>query len=258
MILKTQCWEKENCILVVMALGDREGIIIKATFQNASPVNSFAWAYGGASGKKFIRDGDMGPDPESSFYLKPEYCTDNNYTLDQNKFLLRYGTGVVAEADPYVNKNLPADTVMAGKAAKEQQLTGFVPTGYAVYALQMPYNNKRPAPCSPRAKSASPAIAAGLIIKNDQTYFFAVVQKAGATIPYAFQTYSEAEAARKEIADRIKIETPDPYINTHWRCAWHGCRCNLGISNLSPRFYWLAHAAEWLAWALCRRCAWLA
>ena len=48
--------------------------------------------YGGATGKKFSRDGDIGADPESSFYLQPDYCKDNIYKIDKNSFLLNYGS----------------------------------------------------------------------------------------------------------------------------------------------------------------------
>jgi hypothetical protein len=48
--------------------------------------------FGGASGKKFSRDGDIGADPESSFYLQPDYCKNNVYTVNKNSFQLQYGS----------------------------------------------------------------------------------------------------------------------------------------------------------------------
>ena len=53
------------------------------------PANtSLIIVYGGATGKKFSRDGDIGADPESSFYLQPAYCKDNRYTIFKNTFQL--------------------------------------------------------------------------------------------------------------------------------------------------------------------------
>jgi hypothetical protein len=46
--------------------------------------------YGGITGKKFSRDGDIGADPESSFYLKPENCANNQVLIHQNKTEIRY------------------------------------------------------------------------------------------------------------------------------------------------------------------------
>src|SRR5476651_1401217 len=85
--------------LEILALGDAEGLIVKTQFEGlASPVDLY-WAFGGATAKKFSRDGDMGPDPESSYYLKPDNCKDNKYTLDKGTFTLKYGTGQMAGAD---------------------------------------------------------------------------------------------------------------------------------------------------------------
>ena len=118
--------------LIIFAMGNAEGVIIKLQGENIPANIKLIWAYGGASGKKFSRDGDMGPDPESSFYLKPEYCSDNSYRISNNNFLLKYGTGVVAEWDPYVNKNFASDTVKAVKIGKESQIVGLCSTNNAI------------------------------------------------------------------------------------------------------------------------------
>jgi len=74
-----------------IALYDREGLMLKLYTSNAPAGLQIVAAYGGATGKKFSRDGDIGADPESSFYLKPEYCKDNIYTIKNNHFSLLYG-----------------------------------------------------------------------------------------------------------------------------------------------------------------------
>jgi hypothetical protein len=172
--------------------------------------------YGGASGKKFSRDGDMGPDPETVFYLKPEYCTDNTYLFNKNNFLLKYGTGGVAEWDPYVNKNFASDTVKAVKVGKEQQMVGFVPPSMQLQVADAEQQSS-PRRLLQTGQSKSPLLAGFLLPVNNKAYFFAV-QKAdsGKAIAYADaeNIFSNAEAARKKIADRVKIATPDKYINT--------------------------------------------
>ncbi len=72
--------------IAVLALADTEGMIIKTQFVNVSSQSSVVLGIGGASGKKFSRDGDIGADPESSFYLKPDYCKDNSYSIQQEQF----------------------------------------------------------------------------------------------------------------------------------------------------------------------------
>ncbi len=202
--------------LTVLAMGDAEGLIIRMEFENVSEKVKLIYAYGGASGKKFSRDGDMGPDPESSFYLKPEYCTDNSYSLSKNNFLLKYGTGVVAEWDPYVNKNFASDTVKAVKVGKEQQVLGFVPP-----SMQLQVANAEqqisPAVLLQSKQNKSSLITGWLDAKNNEAYFFAL-QKTENNKTIAFtdaeKIFSKAETARKKIADRVNIVTPDKYINT--------------------------------------------
>jgi hypothetical protein len=79
----------------ILALADAEGFIIKTQFTNVDVKGDLIWVFGGASGKRFSRDGDVGADPESSFYLQSENCRDNRYQLDKNFFHLQYGTGKV-------------------------------------------------------------------------------------------------------------------------------------------------------------------
>ncbi len=88
--------------MTVLALADAEGLIVKVKLSGVdasgrdSPGRLFC-AFGGATGKKFSRDGDIGADPESSFYLRPEYCTGNQYTIAKNNFHFSYGAAQALE-----------------------------------------------------------------------------------------------------------------------------------------------------------------
>lgn len=214
--IKDKMLGKGKLHLVVLTMGDAEGIIIKVEFENVPADVKLVYAYGGASGKKFSRDGDMGPDPESSFYLKPEYCTDNSYSINKNNFLLKYGTGVVAEWDPYVNKNFATDTVKPVKIGKEQQMMGFVPSSMLLMVADALQQNS-PATLLQSRQNKSSLISGRLDVKNNEPYFFAI-QKADSSKPIVYtdaeKIFSKAETARRKIADRIKIVTPDKYINT--------------------------------------------
>ncbi len=200
--------------LTVLALFDREGVVIKAIFENTGAVQLF-WVFGGASGKKFFRDGDMGPDPESVFYLKPENCRDNHFQVKGNSFLLRYGTGVVSEADPYVNKNLPADTIVTRKPSKEQQLVGVVPT-VSNTRISDASTISSPAEMQTSSKGNAPVLTARFTVKNDAPYYFLVQRPGDETPAYADlpRLFLRAEATRRQMAGRIKVTTPDPFINT--------------------------------------------
>ncbi|WP_335964844.1 DUF4450 domain-containing protein [Galbibacter sp. PAP.153] len=78
--------------LQVVALPESEGFMLRLTSENIPETVDIIWVYGGASGKKFHRDGDIGADPESVFYLQPEYCANNEYSIKGNSFTVKYGS----------------------------------------------------------------------------------------------------------------------------------------------------------------------
>src|SRR6187397_533237 len=115
-------------IITILALSNAEGMIVKIKPENITEDVQLVWIYGGASGKKFSRDGDVGADPESSFYLKAENCTDNRYQLLKDKFILSYGTGkVLTETERYEIQTKP-ENQLTGEIPKEaKMITGYFP-----------------------------------------------------------------------------------------------------------------------------------
>ncbi|MCD8029265.1 MAG: DUF4450 domain-containing protein [Bacteroides sp.] len=78
-------------ILTALALADKDGGIWQIRSEHVPEHARLTWRFGGASDKRFSREGDMGVDPPDSFDLKPEYCQGNEYTLSGNTFSLRFG-----------------------------------------------------------------------------------------------------------------------------------------------------------------------
>jgi hypothetical protein len=187
--------------LEVLAMADAEGVLVKARFENV-PANQvrLLWAFGGATGRKFSRDGDIGADPESSFYLKPEYCQDNAFELKSNRFTLSYRVATKAGADPAPPKSLAgivpptADTHVADAARQDtpQQLLA-------------------------SAASATPVLTGVVKALAGQDFYFAVQKpETGPALDYPTlpAAFARAEAARVALAGRITVSTPDPYVNT--------------------------------------------
>jgi hypothetical protein len=56
---------KGKLFVSVLALSSAEGIVAKTRSESINEDVQLVWVYGGASGKKFSRDGDVGPDPET-------------------------------------------------------------------------------------------------------------------------------------------------------------------------------------------------
>jgi hypothetical protein len=168
----------------VLALAAAEGLIIETSFENVTAPVKLMWVYGGASGKKFSRDGDIGADPESVFYLHAANCKDNKYELDGNRFVLSVGNGKqVTGLMPATVKT--SDATLAGIP---EIITG---------------DNKD-----------APIITGSMPVANTKQYFLLQVGETKETAAQLPSLFIEAEKARQTLANRVQLKTPDPYLNT--------------------------------------------
>ncbi len=206
---------KGKLYITVLALADAEGMIVQIKAENIPASTQLLWAYGGATGKKFSRDGDMGPDPESSFYLKPEYCTDNRYTISKDHFIVSFGTGeILSEEDRYENKNFPGDKIKPQKG-KEQFITGIFPITSSIHLADASQQSS-PDVFYQSKNTNAPAVTGSLNVSDHTNYYFSFA-KADSSTQISYKSLSsvfdKAENARQLIANRIKINTPDPFLN---------------------------------------------
>ncbi|MEN2413191.1 DUF4450 domain-containing protein [Flavobacterium mesophilum] len=188
---------KGKLFVDVVALKEKEGFVVKIYGKNVSKNANLIWAFGGATGKKFSRDGDIGADPESVFYLQPEYCLNNKYTLQKQSFLLEYGSES--------NKQ---------KTGNNKSLLGFFPESILNLAnaklqnspLEL-YNSKveNLPVLSGKTKSISEKGIYWLFATEDLKTD--VSQKGIA------QLYEKSVQETQVLANRVKVKTPDPYIN---------------------------------------------
>lgn len=201
--------------IAVLALADAEGMIIEAKFSNVLKPIKLCWVYGGATGKKFSRDGDLGADPESSFYLQPDYCKDNIYQIKGNTFSLKYGTAkVLTETERYEIQQPNQVNNLVGEKQTAKQIDGVFPNS------SIPKIGDATALISPleviksSAKNA-PIIVGQTDVSNKPFYFFVQNSTPNLLPKYEELTsvFLKAEDSRKLLADRVKINTPDPYIN---------------------------------------------
>ncbi|UOQ96791.1 DUF4450 domain-containing protein [Hymenobacter sp. 5317J-9] len=203
----------------VQALADAEGVVVRTRLEGAAPASPvrLLWAFGGATGKKFSRDGDIGADPESSFYLKPEYCQGNAFELNKNAFTLSFGAAAARPApDPYRDLGAKSTAPAPASATPAKKLLGVVPSTSTTHVADA---RQQESPAQLLASVAAEApVAAGVVpVKAGEELYFAVQVPAKAApltykeLPTAF---ARAEAARQALAGRVKVLTPDPYINT--------------------------------------------
>ena len=194
----------------VLAGSTNESLLLKLDIKNAPDVQVL-WAYGGATGKKFGRDGDIGADPESSFYLKPEYCENNRYQFNRVMFQLDFNAQSTTEATRYENEQNPNrknETVVS-----KNIISGLFPVS-AMVKQGNAEQQGTPLALYNSTSTTKPVIC-GLIKDVQKPLYWMIAPgqlKAGYNdIPGML---NNAEAARKQLISRVQLHTPDPYINT--------------------------------------------
>ena len=175
----------DTLYITVLALAEGEGMVIQTRYKGPAAKAELFWVYGGATGKKFSRDGDIGADPESSFYLKEEYCKGNTFSIHDNTFKLYFGS---------------------------KYLTGIIPGVSSIKLVDAARQNS-PMDMYESDSSATPAIAGKMKITSGTAYFMVHSQSAPGTEDPA-HCFILAEKARATLASRIKLNTPDAYLNT--------------------------------------------
>lgn len=204
---------KGKLYLSVLALSDAEGLVVKIHTDNTREKVKLVWVYGGASGKKFSRDGDVGADPESSFYLKPENCADNRYRLMKGKFTLGYGTGkVLTEEERYEIQTKPENQLKGEMPKEAKRMIGYFPESSSIRLMDAADPGK-----AFSAKGENPrqnlCVTGQYSITSAPDYFLLYNAETPVTADPS-KAFEDAEAARQKLAGRISIQTPDSYLNT--------------------------------------------
>lgn len=181
--------------LDLLALADAEGFILKVEATNIPDEVELIWVYGGASGKKFHRDGDIGADPESVFYLQPEYCKHNSYQINGNTFQLDYA---------WDSKQQETRKVM----------TGVFPEGEV--KLVNVHQLKSPEKLWDSEAKDLPVLM-GKISDFEGGVFWEIGNQLEVQNKMQAELkddYQKAFHKARDIAHRVELHTPDPYLNT--------------------------------------------
>ena len=182
--------------LHVLALADQEGMIIRAGCTELENGVDLVWAYGGANGKRFHREGDLGADPESSFDLKPEYCHGDHFETDVNAFIL---------------------TFSSVRSGEQERMFGLVPPGEEPVICNAEKQHS-PLTLLHSGISKTPVIAGSRnLTAADDLYFILSRERkfSPGNYPETAQIFRKAEQSRKALAGRIRVHTPDDFINTY-------------------------------------------
>lgn len=180
--------------LTAIALYDSDGLIVRARLQNADrPVELIA-AFGGVSGRRGKRSGDIGceSEPVSQFFqLKPQYCKDNIITIEENTFVLQSKPAMMTGT-------FPKATVLAVADAEK-------------------WDSLQDLLASAGKEVATPILTAEIKMSNDQPVYMAfkrITHNDEKLKTDELPTlYQQTQNQREQIAEKVSVHTPDPFIN---------------------------------------------
>lgn len=180
--------------ITVLALADAEGMILKAEAEGITQGIDIVCSFGGASNKRFSRNGDLGVDDPNAFSLKPEACENNKFTINSNTFLVEYGQGT---------KGGPRLTEGVFSSGAELKTA----SPYAMTTVDSVWKSD---------VNGNKATVLGKMNLSSRSSYLVIKNKDGVNLSSASlaSVFDKAEARRKEVAETVKINTPDPYFNT--------------------------------------------
>jgi hypothetical protein len=214
-----------------IALHQTDGLALRIDADGlTAPVELIA-AYGGLSGKRGARDGDIGTEAVpigEYFQLKPESCQDNRFLLGPGStgaFTLRAKAATIAGL-------MPPDAVLALADARQwTSLAGLLASAGLAPSLAVVTARVTIAPSAKAAPlyfalqriadSAAPAVAEELGTYREVTADRPGLDRKAPEIPLAppYRTgdlariFAEAEEHFRALRAQLAVETPDPFIN---------------------------------------------
>ncbi|HSY19387.1 MAG TPA: DUF4450 domain-containing protein [Candidatus Acidoferrales bacterium] len=180
--------------LTALPLSDRKGFIVRAEMNSAWMPIELVWAFGGANGMRGSRGGDIGceREPVSRFFqLQPEQCAGDNVAITTNTFALRSKTATIQGVASPGAGLVVADARQWNNAAKLLATAGAT-NSLRMVAGQIPLPHEQP-------------VYLALQVTDEDSKILTADE-----LPKAF---AAAEDHRRAIAERVVVETPDPFIN---------------------------------------------
>jgi hypothetical protein len=182
--------EAATLIVTALALNAQEGLILRAQLQGESSAGTeLIWAYGGAGGKRGVRNGDIGTEavPIGQFFqLTPEACAENKYSLGRKGFEMQ---------------------------SKTATIRGVASAGVKFSLADCKQWSSIDALLKPRS-SLQPLVVARSALQPDNAVYFALTRDRALDAKSLAAVFDAAEDYRRSIATRIAVETPDPFINS--------------------------------------------
>ena len=196
-----------------------EGLIVRAEMTGGDKPVELLFAFGGVNGMKGRRDGDIGceAEPVSKFFqLQPEQCAGNQFVLSKNAFAVRGKPGVIGgsfSGEASLSVADAANWSSAEKIFATQMKNAVQPLVIGRIALPV---------SDPKFIGLQRLAAAGDAGEVLEVYR-EVAAQAGRTnaskkisawraeqLP---QIFSAEDKECRALAGRVRVETPDPFVN---------------------------------------------
>ena len=192
---------KGSISMEVLALMDEDAGVWKITADGLPEDATLGWQFGGVANKRFSREGDMGVDRDDCFYLLPEYCKDNEYTLADNNFSVKSIKNKYGQYTVY--GFFPEGAVHEVKELSEVQ---------ELQEFRSSDNSK--VDNAAETSIAHPILVGSMPLEaNGQKDYYVMIGLAEDASSMA-DAFAKAEGQRAALAGRIQFTTPDPYFNT--------------------------------------------
>jgi hypothetical protein len=211
--------------LHLVALRDSEGIAVRIELEGSveSAVELF-WAYGGANGQRGRRDGDIGTEDVPIgqwFRFRPEFARDNRFEIDGERFMLESRPGRILGLVPTGARLGVSDGTRWDDAEHMSRETGY--TGESpVLTGRCPLSVGEPLVLAlqrePREGDATGELQTYLDVRTETD---GVPSAKGGTpsspVPFvpekSDELFARAEAQRAAVAEQVRVQTPDPYLD---------------------------------------------
>lgn len=244
---------KGSIVVTALAMYEADGMILKIEGNKLPSDTRLVWLYGGPTNKRFSREGDMGVDAPDCFDLKPDYCVDNIYRLDDDGFDVWYGTSreniqrYLAGKNPETGKNPVC------------QLTAVVPDASS---LLLGDAMARTTPISLRetAPSDKYPVVSGTVSLRKKPSYIAIYNPKTAPAAWRYDDLAACFDRADKSRARGRLDGEACYARSLFQYARagieYGSRRYLGFlrQGVDARSHWLAYAFERLACRLYGRC----
>ncbi len=206
--------------LTALAPRAAEGLVLRIEARQVTAPVEIIIAYGGITGERGGRDGDIGTERlpvREYFQLQPEYCRDNEVTLDGHFFVVRGKGGTMAGILPADSQVMMGDAQLWDQPAELFARTSATPPALPVALGRTRLPADRPLFVALQQVPSKQSTSELLTTYREVAAERDIRPVTGATPIWKTddlpRVFTAAEADRQAVAGRVKIQTPDPYLN---------------------------------------------